>query len=127
MKERSQSDQELVERLRSLEESLLKPAVRRDPVRVRALPTDDFVEFGASGRVWNRDQVLELLATENYSEPTVVDFQCALLAENVALLTYRAVRMDTQKEVETASLRSSLWVQKAGAWRMRFHQGTREP
>ena len=37
--------------LRRLEESLLNPAVRRDGERLRAMLTEDFLEFGSSGKV----------------------------------------------------------------------------
>src|SRR6476620_1658032 len=37
--------------------ALLEPAVRRSPDDVRALLHPDFIEYGASGRTWNRDSV----------------------------------------------------------------------
>lgn len=104
--------------------ALLDPAVRRDRLRVLALLADDFEEFGASGRVWTRDRIVELLATENYEPPAIEDFQCHLLAENAALITYRTVRTDSQSGVSKAVLRSSIWIEDSGEWRVRFHQGT---
>ena len=115
-----QPPNELSAHLRSCEESLLDPAVRRDRARVSALLTEDFQEFGASGRVWSREQILELLATENYDPQTMEDFKCHWLAEGVVLATYRAVREDG-----SSMLRSSIWIKEAGEWRVRFHQGTR--
>jgi hypothetical protein len=112
--------------LRSCEEALLDPAVRRDPVQVDALLDGDFLEFGSSGRVWTREQIVELLATEIYTPPSVEDFQCALLSESVALVTYRAVRIDISSDLISAALRSSIWTDVSGRWRMRFHQGTRQ-
>jgi len=41
--------------------TLLDPAVRRDRARASAFLANDFVEFGASGRIWNREQILDLL------------------------------------------------------------------
>src|SRR5271166_6403655 len=113
---------ELSAHLRSREESLLDPAVRRDRDRVSALLTEDFQEFSASGRVWSREQILELLATEIYVPPTTEDFKCHQIAAGVVLVTYKSVRED-----RSSALRSSIWIKETGEWRMRFHQGTRVP
>jgi hypothetical protein len=113
--------------LRQREEALLDPDVRRNRAQVESLLAEDFLEFGSSGRVWTRDQIFDLLATEAYSRFIIEDFKCALLSEDAALLTYRAVGMDAESGDRTASLRSSIWTGKSGTWRLRFHQGTRIP
>ncbi|WP_348263828.1 DUF4440 domain-containing protein [Telmatobacter sp. DSM 110680] len=110
--------------LRRLELRLMDPAVRHDRANVASLLADDFVEFGASGRVWTRDSILELLATERFDAPVIEDFRCRMLGEHVALVTYRAVRMKPEGE-RAATLRSSLWMRKSGNWQMYFHQGTK--
>lgn len=111
--------------LRVLESALLDPAVCKDREKVAALLAEDFLEFGSSGKVWTREQALELLATEDYHPPAVEDFQSNLLAEEVALVTYRTVRIDTKTGERTCVLRSSVWTRVNGEWRVRFHQGTR--
>jgi hypothetical protein len=111
--------------LKALEETLLDPAVRRDRARVAALLAEDFEEFGSSGRAWTREQVLELLASEEYAPPAMEDFKCDLIAENVALVTYRSVKTDAVSGVRASALRSSVWVKDAKGWRVRFHQGTK--
>jgi len=118
----AQPPNELSTHLRSREESLLDPAVRRDRDRVSALLTEDFQEFGTSGQVWSREQILELLATESYGPPTMEDFKCHQIAEGVVLVTY-----ETARKNKSSALRSSIWINKAGEWRVRFHQGTRVP
>ena len=115
----------LAEQLRSLEEALLNPSLRRDSSAVLDLLSEDFREFGSSGRIWNRDQIVELLANETYSPVRVEDFRCETLAENVVLVTYRAVRTDAGTGTPMSSLRSSIWIKEAKIWRVRFHQGTR--
>ena len=45
----------LTAELRALEDSILDPAMRADPARMRALLAPGFMEFGASGRVFDRD------------------------------------------------------------------------
>lgn len=51
-----------------LEQVPLDPAVRAERDRVAALLHPDFVEHGASGRVWDRDAVVEALP----ADPVVV-------------------------------------------------------
>jgi hypothetical protein len=111
--------------LRRLEEALLDPGVRSDRTRVGELLADDFVEFGASGRIWKRDEILELLAGETPEPIAMADYACALLADDVALITYRAWRTDARTGTQSSSLRSSIWTKKPEEWRLRFHQGTR--
>jgi hypothetical protein len=110
-----------------LEMLLLDPAVRRDRARVSELLADDFFEFGSSGRVWKRDEILDLLAGEQYSAPVVEDFACHRVAEDVVLATYRTVRVNAGSGRRETALRSSLWSKRARKWVVRFHQGTRVP
>lgn len=113
--------------LRGLEEALLDPAVRRDRAKVAALLAGDFIEFGSSGRVWTREAILELLATESFDRPAMEDFQCHLIGDDAALVTYKTVRIDVGSGLRAAVLRSSIWIREAGEWRVRFHQGTKIP
>jgi hypothetical protein len=113
--------------LRSCEEALLDPAVRRDRARVSVFLADDFQEFGSSGKVWSREQILELLGTEDYHRPVMADFKCRCVGEGVVLVTYRTVRTDPQSGQGAAALRSSIWTRDSGEWRMSFHQGTKVP
>lgn len=110
------------------EQMLLDCAVRRDRARVSAFLADDFVEFGASGRIWSREQILNMLAAEDYTPPAMVDFRCRLIADGVALVCYQTVPIDASSGQRAATLRSSLWTNKSGesgGWLIRFHQGTR--
>lgn len=112
--------------LRALEESLLDTSVRHDRKKLRSMLAENFVEFGSSGRTWTRSSIIEMLSRETaFVPPEIVDFHCALLSDDVALVTYRTVRTDPDSGEVLASLRSSIWTKEAGAWHMRFHQGTR--
>lgn len=121
------TDEEVGEHLIGCERALLDPEVRRDRVQAEALLAEEFLEFGSSGLVWNRPALVELLATEPYTAPTAEAMQCARIAVDVALVTYRTERTDAETGKPTVTLRSSLWIWEAGRWRMRFHQGTRVP
>jgi hypothetical protein len=116
----------ITEHLRALEEQLMDPNTRRDAEKLVALLAEDFREFGSSGRVFARKEVVEELAIEAIGVVTVTNFEVTFVAENVALATYTATR-DTGKKQLTRSLRSSLWVFRKGRWQMLFHQGTRVP
>ena len=112
--------------LRKLEESLLDTAVRRDRKKMRSMLAENFLEFGSSGRIWNRNSIIELLSQETaFVPPAIEDFRCAFLTDDVTLVTYRTVRTDPETGEVLASLRSSIWKNESGTWRMRFHQGTR--
>jgi hypothetical protein len=108
------------------EQSLLDPAIRRDRARLLSYLADDFNEFGSSGRIWTRSAIAELPASQDFRPPAIEDFHCRVLAPEVALVTYRTVRIDPETGERRSSLRSSVWTKREGNWRMRFHQGTPE-
>ncbi|HEX9763595.1 MAG TPA: DUF4440 domain-containing protein [Acidimicrobiia bacterium] len=110
------------EGLHALEMELLDPAVRADPVRVGNLLRDDFIEFGSSGRVYEKGVLIEMLSEEEHARVVIRDFSARELAEETALVTYRSVG---QSGIEAR--RSSVWVRSDGDWQLVFHQGTRIP
>jgi len=111
--------------IRECEEALLDPSVRREPARVLALLAHNFLEIGASGKTWNRQQIVDQLDTEEYIQPTMDDFECSMITDSVVLATYKTIRIDTMTGTRAVSLRSSLWTKDSGRWLLRFHQGTR--
>jgi hypothetical protein len=116
------SPPELAAHLFHLEQQLLQPSVRRDPVTLTSLLAEDFREFGSSGRIYNRQQIIDALAAESPRTITLSDPLCQQLAEDIALLTYRSTR--TIPPPPTHALRSSLWINRDNRWQMLFHQGT---
>jgi hypothetical protein len=114
--------------LRSLEEALLKPEVRHSPDRVGNLLSDDFIEFGSSGRVFNKQQVIEALEREGPADSTIrlslVDFIARGLASNVILVTYLTIQEGGPGTRQDSRLRSTIWKLIEGRWQMVFHQGT---
>ena len=107
---------------RELETSLQRRSTRNSPEVVSALLDEEFVEFGRSGRVYDRQVTLELLAGDDSDlTPEVRDFRVRPLAANVVLVTYRSGRGDV------FALRSSIWRLSDGRWRMTFHQATAMP
>ena len=100
------------------EMTLLEPGVRRDAERVLALLHPDFLEHGASGRVWDRESITA--ATSGAAVPIrTTDLQTRYLGADAVLVTYRS------REPDRESLRSSVWLRDAEAgWLLLFHQGT---
>jgi hypothetical protein len=102
--------------------ALLQPGVRADREAAVGLLHEAFREFGASGRVWDRAQIVDSLAADPGDTPAEPeDLQAVMLTDDVILLTYRARRPDR------TSLRSSLWVRGEAGWKLLFHQGTVSP
>ncbi len=111
------------ETLRELEASLLTNVVRKDRARVGELLAEEFREFGRSGTVYTKAEILAFLQEEKEVFVTMKEFACEIVAEGVALVTYRSERAESSGET-LAALRSSLWVWRGGRWKMVFHQGT---
>ena len=104
-----------------LEKRLLDPAVRASATVVAELLDDDFMEFGSSGGIYDKTQVIEGLSQEAAVERTVMDLEVPQLTPDLGLVTYRATR---HGEPPVHSLRSSIWRRTGGQWCMLFHQGT---
>lgn len=107
-----------------LETQLHRQDIRADDSALRRLIAEDFFEFGVSGTVWTRDAVIEALRGESFSQREVTEFRVTLLADDVALVTYRGHRVATMQRPASDSLRSSIWRLRGGQWQMQFHQGT---
>jgi len=118
-------DEEIGRELRELEERLLQPDFRRSRPAVSALLADEFVEYGSSGRIFDKQQILDLLGSEPEQRIAIAHFEARPLSADVVLVTYRSVRPDGPPEAGATFLRSSLWVRRQGRWQVVFHQGTR--
>lgn len=108
--------------LHQLEMEVLSPATRGDSARMGELLRDDFIEFGSSGRVYQKSMLIEMLIREEHARVLIRDFAVREIAEDAALVTYRTVGQAGQE-----ARRSSVWVKSDGRWQMVFHQGTRLP
>jgi hypothetical protein len=71
-------------------------------------------EFGASGKVWSKTELVTAISQEPASERRLEDFRVRELSASVWLATYRT----------GSSLRSSIWRRAGDSWQMIFHQGT---
>jgi len=88
---------------------------------LEGLIADGFLEFGASGRTWDKASMRQTLAGATPTPPVdLEDFAVEALSDDVALVTYRL-------GPPRPSNRSSVWVRRDGRWQVRFHQGTLAP
>jgi hypothetical protein len=105
-----------------LERSCLDPEVRASPDRLAMLISDDFVEFGSSGRVWDKAAVVKEIPAQSGLTFELSNFEAVRLGPDLVHTTFRVSIRDAASTRH--SLRSSLWVSRSGRWQMLFHQGT---
>lgn len=121
----SESPDELRKQLRHLERSLHRPTVRRDSSKIRELLHESFVEFGYSGASYDRDRVIDFMASDEVGYQILSrNFELTSLGTRTALLTYMSARVDEHGEVSRYARRASVWVLTPAGWKLRFHQGT---
>lgn len=108
--------------LRRLEEGLWTPALRYDLAFQEARIAADFIEFGRSGRIYQREEVIRTEAAPFLARLPLDDLRFRVLDVNTVQLTYNSAA-EYEGVVEYAR-RSSLWSRGPAGWVMRFHQGT---
>ena len=121
----------LRDRLLDLEEELLDPEVRSSRPRLEEILDDAFTEIGASGCRYSREAAIVQLTTSggprtpaaSASVGSIEDFRILWRRGPAVLVAYRFV-ITASDEPPRFSHRSSLWVRRAGAWRIVHHQGT---
>jgi len=115
----------LLNELQSLEVELHHPGVRCSRARLEQLLHPDFHEVGRSGKPYDRETVVNYLASLQVQPVVASDcFAVVELGATVALLTYRSAHVEPDKSRVHHTLRASLWLQSAHGWQLRYHQGT---
>ncbi len=117
-------DNQLTRLIKDLEVELFQPSVRKSTDRLNELLADDFLEFGASGSRYTKDDELEHLPKLDEAKYTVHDFATVQIAPDTVLATYRVEKQVLNSGEKSFSLRSSLWQERNGQWQVFFHQGT---
>jgi len=85
------SEANLEELLLKLEQRLMDPVFLKDRSRVSALLAEDFREFGSSGRVWSRDEILNS-SEPLQAAPLVDDFSVKTIVPKLVQVTYRTLK-----------------------------------
>ena len=102
----------------AMERSLLSDEVRSDRAAVAALLHPDWQEVGRSGRLWTREDQLDVIGPIDPVDVEVISVD--RVGADTILLLWRT------STAERSTLRSTLWVRSGGQWQARFHQGTDE-
>jgi hypothetical protein len=108
----------LQDHLYNLEERLFHPDREADRTALIPMFAEEYKEFCTTGRIFNRQQTIDVLLTSAPRPATILYFNTTQLAENVVLATYRATTS------VASSHRSSLWIFRDQRWQLFFHQGT---
>ena len=104
-----------------LEIELLKPEVRQSSKKLSLLLSDDFIEFCSSGSIYH--YVVGDVFNNNNSY-IIKDFIIKELSNDCILATYKLIKTNEINPKIKYSLRSSIWKNFDGTWKMIFHQGT---
>ncbi|MFJ8312784.1 MULTISPECIES: DUF4440 domain-containing protein [unclassified Streptomyces] len=116
-----ESDRSAVEAAIEGELRLLDPEVRSSAELLGSFLHPDYVEFGRSGRRWDRAGVIAALTAEDARSVrpiTACRMAAVQLAPDLVHLTF-----DTDNNGRLAH-RSSLWRHTEEGWLLYFHQGT---
>ncbi len=113
--------------LKNLEEKLLKPKIRHSMKDLDSLLASEFREFASSGEIFNKVEVIASLIKEIPIERSLTEFNAMPLADEIVLVTYKVTKINASSNLQSNSLRSSIWRYEEGNWQMVFHQGTKLP
>ncbi len=117
------SDEGLLQELLQLEQEMHLAETRSNRVRMDQLLHPEFMEIGRSGKLYSRDDILDEFQSEAPLPAIgVSNVQLQALGKDHQLLNYLSWHEDP--EPHRFTLRSSIWEQHCGEWRLRFHQGT---
>lgn len=107
-----------IQMIQEMEESLLKPETRKSIPKLQKLIAEDFIEYGSSGIIYNKQDLLDSLHEEEPKDYLAENFKVKELSPTILLITYKITI------APRCSLRSSIWQYKNNRWQMIFHQGT---
>jgi hypothetical protein len=112
----------ILNELKQLEPIFHHPELGTNRSDFENMMADEFWEVGASGRIYNRQYVLDELE-KRYSNPVkdvweTKDFNCMEIAPDNYLLTY------TLLQGSRITRRSTIWRRTDERWMIVYHQGT---
>ena len=92
--------------------------------RLNELIAETFIEFGASGNVYNKELILESLPNQEKTHFEMFNFSLRQLENKTVLATYSIEKDSIVERKKTKSLLSSIWQFNIDRWQIIFHQGT---
>jgi hypothetical protein len=114
---------ELKDTLYQLELSLVNQDNRSSADILNELLADDFIEYGSSGSIYNKEVTINSLTGAPSPTYEIYDFEAISLSEAFAQTRFKTNRTNLDG-TKLTSLRSSIWKKSNGKWQMCFHQGT---
>ena len=117
-------DQQVLLALQAREPIFHQPEFGTTRAGFARMTAPDYWEVGASGRIYQREWVLDELERRHLvgaAEETLEasGFACRRLGESCWLLTYNLVQGRTRR-----TRRATVWEWMDGDWRIVYHQGT---
>lgn len=109
-----------IEQIFLLESSLLSYETRNSTEKLELIINDKFIEYGSSGKIWNKEEILKSLPKENKTDYKIADLELIFESEN-----FFSIRYNLFENEEISSLRTSTWEYIDGKWQIIFHQGTK--
>ena len=115
-----------MKKLIDLEVALHKKQPHQGSEPLSALLHDEFLEIGRSGQAHRVKDAAAWLDSDQLPGAEICShgFECSMLAEGMALMTYNTVERSSDGSLQKHARRSSLWQKVNGRWKMRFHQAT---
>jgi hypothetical protein len=115
----------LEEHIKNLEQNLLEPSIRKSAIELNTLLADEFIEITSSGKILNKNQIINTLQDEQSVHYTLQKFKITTLANNIVLANYLSLKTEfSNPNTINYALRSSIWKYIEEKWKMIFHQGT---
>lgn len=115
--------QTIEEELKHLETKLLKLEVRKSPRKLSRMIHKDFIEFGSSGKIYDKSSIIKEMSKQKEYQYFIMNFYVQKLSKKIALVTYHA-SVELENGQKKYSLRSSIWKYDDERWQILFHQGT---
>ncbi|WP_084126807.1 DUF4440 domain-containing protein [Demequina sp. NBRC 110054] len=106
--------------LQAMEEAMWRAETRFDRSYMDAVLAPSYVEIGQSGRIYTRDEVLDLPFQEIDVKLPLTDFRVEAFCSHGAMVLYTSIPKHGDRG---AAHRSSIW-ERSERWRLRYHQAT---
>lgn len=104
------------------EVELLQPKVRKSAGMIRNLLAEDYTEYCSSGFIYKYKD--DDTFYEEGVKIDLSDFVCERLADDCYMVHYISEKNYNDGRPSKTALRTSIWKNHDGKWKMSFHQGT---
>jgi len=113
----------LADLMKTLEVSFFDNEIRHSGEMLNNLISDEFIEFGRSGKTFNKQEIISMLVNNDAPRFKLDNFQINNLSGDVLLVNYISFIENENRQTEK-SLRTSIWKLYGDKWKIIFHQGT---